>query len=131
MRFEISHKSGKPPFLQIVEQVQRAVAGGTLQPGARLPSLRDLAMQLRVNRNTVARAYNELEHLGVVESQQGLGVFVTHGGSRLSHAARMKEAREAMDAAIVQARHLGLSDEDFIQLAQTALKDFNRNKGGK
>lgn len=129
MRIEINHKSGKPTYLQIVEQVQMAVASGLARPGDQLPSIRELAEQLRVNRNTIARAYTELEHLGVTDTRQGLGVFISERGNQLSAAARRDLAREAIDAAIVQARNLGLSDDDFLKLVESSLKTFSRRRG--
>lgn len=129
MLIEINYKSGKPAYLQVVEQVQTAVASGLLRAGDQLPSIRDLAEQLRINRNTVARAYTELEHLGVTATRQGLGVFIGEGGGgQLSLAARRQQARAAIDAAIVQARCLDISDEEFLRLAETCLRDFG---GGK
>lgn len=129
MRLEINYKSGKPAYLQVVEQVQIAAASGTLRSGDQLPSIRELAEQLRINRNTVARAYTELEHLGVTATRQGLGVFIAESRNQLSLAARRDMAREAIDAAIVQARHLDISDEEFLRLAEAGLKSFNKRRG--
>lgn len=129
MRIQINYKSGKPAYLQIVEQVQAAVAGQTVRPGDQLPSIRELAEQLRINRNTVARAYTELEHLGVTATRQGLGVFIAETTSgRLTPSARAELAQEAIDAAIVQARHLGISDGEFLRLVETRLKSFGPGK---
>ena len=129
MRIEINHKSGKPTYLQIVEQVQTAVASGTARAGDQLPSIRDLAEQLRVNRNTIARAYTELEHLGVTATRQGLGVFIAEQRTQLSMAARRELAQQAIDAAIVQARHLDISDQEFLSLTEASLKSFSRRRG--
>ena len=129
MRIQINHKSGKPTYLQIVEQVQTALASGTARPGDQLPSIRELAEQLGINRNTVAKAYSELEHLGVTSTRQGLGVFLAEGKPQLTVAARRELAREAINAAIVQARHLDISDEEFLKLAEASLKDFGRRRG--
>lgn len=130
MRIEINYKSGKPAYLQIVEQVQIAAAAGTLRAGDQLPSIRELAEQLRINRNTVARAYSELEHLGVTATRHGLGVFIADSSRKqLSATARRDLARQAIDAAIVQARHLDISDEEFLRLAEAGLKSFNKRRG--
>lgn len=74
--FELSRERGQPVYLQIIEQVRRRVAAGHLEGGAPLPSVRALAEQLGINPNTVARAYQELERLGVVETRHGQGTFV-------------------------------------------------------
>ena len=129
MRIEINHKSGKPTYLQIVEQVQMALASGTAKAGDQLPSIRELAEKLRVNRNTVARAYTELEHLGVASTRQGLGVFLSEGKPQLTAAARRDMARDSIDAAIVQARHLDIGDEEFLRLVKSSLESFGRRRG--
>src|SRR5690348_18414685 len=103
MIFQLNYKSGKPIYLQLVEQIKAAAASGALQTGEALPSIRPLAEELRVNRNTVAKAYSELESLGLVETQPGRGCFL-----RENHAALRKEARRKMliaeiDQLIVQA----------------------------
>ena len=73
---QINFKSGKPVYLQIVDQIKAASASGALQPGEALPShIRGLAEELRVNRNTIAKAYAELENLGVIETIPGKGCF--------------------------------------------------------
>jgi len=76
MRFLLNFKSGTPVYLQLVDQVKRAAASGALVAGEALPSIRPLAEELRVNRNTVAKAYAELESQGVIESLAGKGCFV-------------------------------------------------------
>ena len=68
MRFQLNFKSGKPVYLQVVDQVKSAAASGVVRPGEPLPSIRPLAEELRVNRNTVAKAYAELESQGVIET---------------------------------------------------------------
>lgn len=127
----INYKSGKPAYLQVVEQVQAAVAGRTLRAGDQLPSIRELAEQLRINRNTVAKAYSELEHLGVTSTRQGLGVFIAEpgAGAHLTAAARAAMTHETIDAAIIQARHLGLSDSEFLRQIEARLKKFPTGKG--
>ena len=76
MLFQVNFKSGKPAYLQLVDQVKAAAASGALQPGEALPSIRPLAEELRINRNTVAKAYSELESQGVIETLPGKGSFL-------------------------------------------------------
>ena len=68
MVLQINFKSGKPVYLQVVDQIKAAAASGTVQTGEPLPSIRPLAEELRVNRNTIAKAYGELESQGVIEN---------------------------------------------------------------
>jgi len=76
MQFQLNFKSGKPVYLQVVDQVKAAAASGAVRAGEPLPSIRPLAELLRVNRNTVAKAYAELESQGVIETVAGKGCFV-------------------------------------------------------
>lgn len=119
MILSLNFKSGKPVYLQIVDQVKAAAASGALQPGESLPSIRPLAEQLRVNRNTIAKAYSELENQGVIETQAGKGCFLREAPSPLKKDARVKLLTVEMDAAAIQAHHLQISREDFLELAET------------
>lgn len=124
MLFEIDLHSGKPPYLQIVEQARIAMAGGVLRDGDRLPSVRELAETLRINRNTVAKAYGELEHEGLVETRQGSGVFVTGRGSPLAEGRKEELLGELIDAAVVRAHQFGVKDADFVALVRERLREF-------
>ena len=75
MRFQLNFKSGKPVYLQLVDQVKVAAASGAVQPGEALPSIRPLAEELRVNRNTIAKAYTELESQGVDRNHRRQGLL--------------------------------------------------------
>jgi GntR family transcriptional regulator len=77
MKIDVDPSSNVPIYLQIVEAVQRLAATGHLQPGEQLPTVRQLAVELRINPNTVARAYLELDRKGVISSQQGRGTYVS------------------------------------------------------
>lgn len=126
MFFELNFKSGKPAYTQIVEQVKYALATGVLRPGDQLPSIRVLAEQLRLNRNTIARAYSDLEHEGIVQTEQGRGVFCAEKGSALTAAARRRILAEALDGVIVQAYHLKVGEEELATLLRQRLRDFEQ-----
>lgn len=129
MLIELNYKAGKSPYLQIVDQVKHAAASGVLRSGDQLPSIRELAEQLRVNRNTVAKAYSELETEGVVEMRQGLGVFVKDGASGgLTKRAREDILGDSIDAAIVQAHHLRVAREPFVDLVHRRLDQFEKRR---
>lgn len=78
IQFQIDLKSGVPFYRQIIDQVKSAMAAGLLEPGERLPTVRQLAVNLSINPNTVSRAYTELELTGLVETQMGSGTFISH-----------------------------------------------------
>jgi GntR family transcriptional regulator len=118
MLFHVNFKSGKPVYLQLVDQVKAAAAAGAAQPGEPLPSIRPLAEELRVNRNTVAKAYAELEAQGVIETLAGKGCFVRAAASPLKKDARRKVLSEALDEAVIQAHHVQLDRTEFLRLAE-------------
>ncbi|NBR85916.1 MAG: GntR family transcriptional regulator [Proteobacteria bacterium] len=124
MHFQLNFKSGLPVYLQIVEQVRAAAASGALRPGEPLPGIRPLAEQLRVNRNTIAKAYTELENQGVIETLAGKGCFLADGQSRLKKSARHDLLATEIDQAIVAAHHLQVSRTDFIELVKERLDHF-------
>ena len=118
MRMQINFKSGLPVYLQIVDQIKAAAASGALQPGEALPSIRPLAEELRLNRNTVAKAYSELESLGVIETLPGKGCFLKENHSPLRKEIRRKLLIEEIDQAIVMAHHLQVPGPEFVELIQ-------------
>jgi GntR family transcriptional regulator len=118
MILQINFKSGMPIYLQIVEQVKAAAASGALQTGETLPSIRTLAEELRVNRNTVAKAYTELESQGLIETLPGRGCFLKENHSGLRKEVRRKLLIEEIDQTIVQAHHLQVPRGEFLELIQ-------------
>jgi len=122
----IDFQSGVPVYLQIVQQVKAAAASGLIRPGDPLPSVRALAEDLRINRNTVARAYAELESESVIETRQGSGCFLKDGGaSPLRKSVRSGRLAEALDAVIVQAHHLQIPDPELQSLLIERLEAFH------
>jgi GntR family transcriptional regulator len=128
MRFQLNFKSGKPVYLQITDQVKSAVASGAARPGDSLPSIRPLAEELRVNRNTIAKAYTELESQGVIETAAGKGCFVSANNSTLRKDARVKLLNEEIDQAVVQAHHLQVSKAEFLRLSEERYDTFERRR---
>jgi GntR family transcriptional regulator len=120
--FQINFKSGMPVYLQLVDQVKAAAASGALHPGEALPSIRPLAEELRLNRNTVAKAYSELESLGVIETLPGKGCFLRQNHSPLRKEIRRKLLIEEIDQAIVMAHHLQVPGPEFLELVQERLE---------
>jgi GntR family transcriptional regulator len=126
MLFQINFKSGLPVYLQLVEQIKAATASGALRVGDPLPPIRPLAEQLRVNRNTVAKAYTELEGQGVIETVAGKGCFIRENGSPFRKEIREKLLIQSIDAVLVQAHHLQVSADHFFELVQKRLKAFEQ-----
>jgi GntR family transcriptional regulator len=118
MLFTVNYNSGKPVYLQVVDQVKAAAASGALRRGEPLPPIRPLAEQLRVNRNTVAKAYAELESQGVIESLPGKGCFLADARTPFRKEARHRLLAEEIDQAVVQAHHLQVGKPEFLELAR-------------
>ena len=117
-RFHVNFRSAKPVYQQLVDQVKTASATGVLRSGDALPGIRPLAEELRVNRNTVAKAYAELEAQGVIETLAGKGCFVRNGQSPLRKDVRRKLLADTLDDAIVRAHHLQIDRAEFLRLAE-------------
>lgn len=128
MRFQLNFKSGKPVYLQLVDQVKSAAASGAVQPGELLPSIRPLAEELRVNRNTVAKAYAELENQRVIETIAGKGCFVRASGSPFKKDIRLKLLAQEIDDAVVQAHHLQIVRAEFLRLAEDRFDAFEHKR---
>jgi len=116
MLLQINFKSGKPVYLQLVDQIKAAAAAGTVHAGELLPSIRPLAEELRVNRNTIAKAYGELESQGVIETIPGKGCFVKANNSPLKKEVRRKLLEGEIDQVIVQAHHLQVGQQEFVEM---------------
>ena len=124
MLIQLNFKSGLPVYLQIAEQIRAAAASGALRAGEPLPGIRPLAEQLRINRNTVAKAYAELETQGVIETLAGKGCFLKATSSPLKKSARHDRLTAEIDQAIVAAHHLQVPRAEFLALVKDRLDHF-------
>jgi GntR family transcriptional regulator len=118
----VDPRSGVPIYLQIIEQIKRSVALGVLAPGEQLPTVKQLALDLTVNPNTVARAYRELERDEVIETAVGRGSFVRSNGTAQSASAAAQDvATEALGHAIRESKSVGLTSAQVRALFETAI----------
>jgi GntR family transcriptional regulator len=117
----VDPRSGVPIYLQIIEQVKRSIALGVLQAGEQLPTVKQLAIDLTVNPNTVARAYRELEREEVIETAPGRGSFVRSNGVTESPKVAAEIAGNALDVALREAKSVGLERGDVRRLFENAL----------
>jgi GntR family transcriptional regulator len=121
MIFRPNPQSGVPIYLQLMEQVRHAVETGALLPGDQLPGIRKLAESIPMNPNTVAKAYKELEHEGLVELRQGSGAFISQQLDVRSSTDRMKTARPIIEKAVDRLLALGLTPEELRRLIEAEL----------
>jgi GntR family transcriptional regulator len=123
VKFDLDFRSGVPIYAQIVEQIQNRVLSGALQPGDQLPTVRQLALELRVNFNTVARAYRLLDEAGLISTQQGRGTYILE---KPSETARVQLRIEALDGLtqryLAEAARLGCTPQEVHQTFERGLQ---------
>jgi GntR family transcriptional regulator len=113
--------SGVPIYLQLIEQVKHAIETGALRAGEQLPGIRPLAERLVINPNTVAKAYRELEHEGVIELRHGAGAFVSGNVRPSQMTANVRAGQAIVAAAITRLRARGLGEEEIRRLFEAQL----------
>lgn len=124
MELRIDASSAVPVYAQVVEQVRTLIALRALRPGDKLPSVRDLAAQVRINRNTAAKAYQLLEAAGVVETRAGQGTFVADGVPPWSRDERLRRLERTINRALVEAYHLGVPFDDVLEMTRRLAQEF-------
>lgn len=127
--FRLDAGSGVPFYRQIIDQVLLAVADGRLRPGMQLPTVRQLAVDLAVNLNTVARAYREMEIRGIVQTQQGTGTFVaTPRAEARKSADRKRTLEQLVDRTITIALSRGFAIEELIDAMSRRVVAINERR---
>jgi GntR family transcriptional regulator len=125
LMLQIDFRSGLPIYTQIVNQVQTQVIEGLLQPGDQLPTVRALAEELRVNFNTVARAYRILDEARIISTQQGRGTYITEiPPPKITERLRRESLEALTHRYISEAMHLEASQGELIELIQNELKTW-------
>lgn len=122
MHIVISNTSDLPIYAQIKEQVKEQILSGELVENETLPSLRQLAKDLKISVLTTTRAYNELEKEGFITSRQGKGFFVMSRGSNLIHEQLIREVEKNLNNAILAAERVSMSNEELINLLRLLLE---------
>src|SRR5947208_3411158 len=121
MLFRPNPSLGVPIYLQLMEQVKHAVETGALRPGDQLPGMRPLAEELVINPNTVAKAYRELEHEGVIELRHGAGAFVSGNAATKRLTDKVRAGQAIVAAAVAKLRARGVTDEEIRRLFEAQL----------
>jgi GntR family transcriptional regulator len=118
--------SGVPVYRQIIDQILGGIASGALSPGDQLPTVRQLAVDLAVNPNTVVRAYRELEIRGVLSTQQGVGTFITTLPVKPGDAERQRQLDQLVGATMARAGSAGFTADDIIDRIKEFLAEKRR-----
>lgn len=125
---QLDFQADAPIYEQIVEQVRQRIAGGALQPGDQLPTVRQMAADLRVNFNTVARAYRMLDDAGLISTQQGRGTYILEPGDPQRHTLlREQILAELAQRSLREARQLGFSPDEIRQAMQDQIEKEENN----
>ncbi len=121
MKIFVDTRSGVPIYKQIVRQIEKGIVGGLLKPGDQLPTVREVALELTINPNTVARAYRELEHVGLIESIQGRGTFIAADLPRPSGEDKETIIKEKIEELLREARQLNISPAKLEKMFKKVL----------
>jgi len=124
VELRIDASSAVPIYAQVVEQLKALIASGALRPGDGLPSIRELAASLRINRNTAAKAYRQLEIEGVVVTRQGQGSAVAEGANPWSREERLRRLERSIDRSLVEAHHLEIPLEQVPAVVARRIEAF-------
>jgi GntR family transcriptional regulator len=124
----INQADGQPIYLQIVNQVKYLAASGRLRVGDELPPIRVLAERLLINPNTVARAYRELENLGIVEKRKTAGTYVAEGATTMIKRERIKILADRVDMLLAEAHRLDVPFEDLLALVNKRRETLQFNE---
>lgn len=131
MWYHIDPSSGTPIYRQLVDQVRQAVASGVLRAGDKLPSVRDLAIELAVNPNTVAKAYQELEREGVIETPRGRGSFIADRDQTIEEAERLRQFADLADRLAADAYRLRIGSEQAAAIFRERMAESERRRSGE
>lgn len=123
---QIDFRSGVPIYVQIMDQVKQQVVGGGLVPGDQLPTVRALALELRVNFNTVARAYRLLDEAGIISTQQGRGTYILDIPPPERTDKLRRQALEALTLRYLnEAQRMDVSSEDILEMVEKQIEIWN------
>lgn len=125
MQFRIDNASDRPVYLQIIDQVKRDIAIGRLLREERLPTVRQLAQQLAINPNTIAKAYRQLEQEGIIVTKAGAGAFVASLDSNLSKTVRKRIICDQIERVVVDAFHMQIEKPVLVDWFNGAVDRFN------
>jgi GntR family transcriptional regulator len=125
MQIRIDNASNRPVYRQIIDQIKRDIAMGRLIKDEKLPTVRQLAAQLAINPNTIAKAYRQLESEGIIVTRPGAGAFIANLDSNLSRAVRKRLLSDELERIAVEAFHMQIDRETLLELFNNAAEKLN------
>ena len=116
MSFSLDASNGVPIYRQIIQQIEYAILSGRIRPGDRLPTIRSLAVDLRTNPNTIAKAYGELEILGILETEVGKGTYISDKKPVVDNNNLNRKIQEVLNRLMQEMQNLGVEKRELIKL---------------
>ena len=129
MQIRIDNASDRPVYQQIIDHVKRDIALGRIIKNEKLPTVRQLAGQIAINPNTIAKAYRQLEQQGIIVTKAGAGAFVANLDSNLSRSVRKKLISEELERIAVDAYHMQIESKTLLEWFNIAVAKFNLPSG--
>ncbi|MDR1836362.1 MAG: GntR family transcriptional regulator [Treponema sp.] len=123
VNFTLDPVNGTPIYRQIIQQIEYAILSGRMQPGDRLPTIRSLAVELKTNPNTIARAYSELEIRGILATQVGSGTFISDKKPVMEDDGLNRKIREVLGRFVQEMRDLGVEKRELVKLVESFIKE--------
>jgi GntR family transcriptional regulator len=128
IEFRLDEHSGVPVYRQIIDQVMGGMAAGALRPGDQLPTVRQVAVDLAINPNTVQRAYREMEIRGVLETQQGTGTFISHQKIKRDEVEHRRQLEQLVSDFVARAGAAGFTVQELLEAIHESVDTGTRNK---
>jgi GntR family transcriptional regulator len=129
IEFKLDIKSGVPFYWQIIDQIQYGIASGQLSPGEQLPTVRDLAVQLEINPNTVRKAYSELEILGFLDTQQGTGTFIAGKKVEITDKEKDRMLRQICDELVARGHQYNITLKEIVNHLERRISNAKTETG--
>jgi len=126
VNFALDNSNGAPIYRQIIQQIEYAILSGRMRPGDRLPTIRSLAVELKTNPNTIARAYGELEIRGILATQVGSGTYIADKKPVVEDDSLNRKIREVLSRFVQEMRDLGVEKRELVRLIETHIKEEKR-----
>jgi len=123
INFTLDPVNGTPIYRQIIQQIEYAILSGRMKPGDRLPTIRSLAVELKTNPNTIARAYSELEIRGILATQVGSGTYISDKKPVMEDDSLNRKIREVLARFVQEMRDLGVEKRELVKLIEAFLKE--------
>ena len=122
VNFSLDQDNGTPIYRQIIQQIEYAVLSGRMKPGDRLPTIRSLAVDLKTNPNTIAKAYGEMEIRGILETQVGSGTYISDKKPVMEDDSLNRKIREVTGRFVQELRDLGVENREMVKLIESFIK---------